>query len=88
MSKEENIYCKMEDIEQSLLKKASELTMTKFETRGDFISIEELWCVIDELTREVEYQKEKYRELEQDLEDNYEPIPYEEQIGYNPKDFY
>lgn len=80
MSKEENIYCKMEDIEQSLLKKASELTMTKFETRGDFISIEELWCVIDELTREVEYQKEEYKELERELEYNYRPVPYEDQI--------
>lgn len=88
MSKEENIYCKMEDLEKSLLEKASELTITKFETRGDFISIQELWNVIDELTREVEHKEEEYERLERDLEDNYEPIPYEEQIGYNPKDFY
>lgn len=52
------------------------------------VDFEALETMIEDLLYLVEVLEEKYKDLEQDIEDNYRPIPYEEQIGYNPKDFY
>lgn len=54
----------------------------------DFISIEELICCIEDLDGEVDHWKEKYQDLEQDLQDNYRPIPYSEQVCVSDRDFY
>lgn len=47
----------------------------------DLVSIEELLGVIEDLDSELESLQEKYDDLKQDMEDNYRPIPIEEQIG-------
>ena len=53
----------------------------------DWVSIEELLDTIEDLDSEIEHWKEKYEDLERDLEDNYEPIPYSKQVGVSDKDF-
>lgn len=60
-----------------------ELVDEKYEV--DFDALESM---IEDLLYLIEALEEKYKDLEQDIEYNYRPIPYEEQIGYNPKDFY
>lgn len=54
----------------------------------DTITIEEIFSVIDELNSEIDRLKEQQENLEQDVRDNYKPISYAEQIGYNERDFY
>lgn len=46
----------------------------------DLVSIEELIGCIEDLDSEVERLEEKYEDLVRDVEDNYRPIPYDEQI--------
>jgi len=53
----------------------------------DWVSIEELLDTIEDLDSEIEHWKEKYQDLEEDLRDNYEPIPYSKQVGVSDKDF-
>ena len=43
---------------------------------------------MEDLLHELDVLQEKYEDLEKDLEDNYKPISYAEQIGYNERDFY
>ena len=59
MKEEEKIYCKMEEWQQNLLKKASEQLLTNFEPKGDFISIDSMWNIIDELSFALERVKEE-----------------------------
>ena len=53
----------------------------------DLISIDELISVIEDLDSEAENWKEKYEDLEQDLHDNYKPIPVSEQYDISDRDF-
>lgn len=53
----------------------------------DWVSIEELLATIEDLDSEIENWKEKYEDLEEDLRENYKPIPYAEQVCVNDRDF-
>ena len=53
----------------------------------DFVSIEQLLATIEDLDGEVENWKEKYQDLEEDLRENYKPIPYSEQVCVSDRDF-
>lgn len=53
----------------------------------DWVSIEELLATIEDLDSEIENWKEKYEDLEEDLRENYKPIPYAEQVCVSDRDF-
>lgn len=59
----------------------------KYFEDNEYISFDDLIGCIEDLDSEVEHLKEKYKGLEQDLEDNYRPIPVSEQVGISDKDF-
>lgn len=54
---------------------------------SDLVSIEELLATIEDLDGEIEHWKEKYQDLEEDLRENYKPIPYAEQVCVRDSDF-
>lgn len=54
----------------------------------DLVSIEELLGAIEDLGDEIEHWKEKYEDLEQDLQDNYKPISHFEEYGISESDFH
>lgn len=54
---------------------------------SDLVSIEELLATIEDLDGEIEHWKEKYQDLEEDLRENYKPIPYAEQVCVSDRDF-
>ena len=58
----EQVYCKMEEWEKRLLEKVSEQLLTDFEPKGDFISIEKMWSMIDELSFALERVEEELKE--------------------------
>jgi hypothetical protein len=53
----------------------------------DVVTIDELLDKLVELDDELYEQKEKYRELEEDLRDNYKPYTNEELYGISDRDF-
>ena len=67
------------------IRKENEWIRKYFDT--DFVSIETLLATIEDLDDEIEHWKEKYEDLEEDLRDNYRPIPYAEQVGVSDRDF-
>lgn len=71
---------KLNDDELEIIKSAEEVTRTDYGIREKYILIECLISVIEDLLSEVAELKERYNELENDLEENYSPIPYEEQL--------
>lgn len=64
MGEKQKIYCKMEDWQQRLVERVSEQRLTNFEPKGDFISIDSLWSMIDELSFALERAEEEIKELE------------------------
>ena len=55
--------------------------------KKDIVSLEEILEKLEELDDEVEYIKEAYERLEEDVKENYRPIPVSEQYGISDRDF-
>lgn len=55
--------------------------------KKDYISLEELLGDYEELILDLEHTEEELKDLEQDIQDNYRPIPYAEQVGISNSDF-
>ena len=52
-----------------------------------YIEVEELFGIIEELHYELDHAKEEYEDLQNDLESNYKPISAWEQSGMSYHDF-
>ena len=53
----------------------------------DLYTWDEIIEVIEELESNLYEANERLTELERDIEDNYKPISYEEQVGISNRDF-
>ena len=78
-----------------ILERVSKLTLTDYEIRWfdkkniyGYIETDNLISMLEDLLCEIDTLEEKYKDLEQDIEDNYKRLTYEEQIDYNPHDFH
>ena len=74
--------------DEDLYNKIVAITTTDYEKYGEFVPSKSILPMIQDLVHEIDVLKEKQEEFEQDVEDNYRPISYGEQIGFNEKDFY
>ncbi|MBP3920802.1 MAG: hypothetical protein J6D28_04480 [Bacilli bacterium] len=74
-------------IDEDLYKKISNITCTDYEKKGDFMPADSIIPMLEDLLVEIDHQKEKYEDLERDLEDNHRPISVSEQVGISDKDF-
>ena len=59
--------------------------ISKYFKDKDLISIEDLIGLIEDLADESEHWKEKFEELEEDVRENYKPIPID--YGVSDRDF-
>lgn len=80
MKEVNNIFYRMDENDRKLLDEVAEITITDYESFGDFIPVENLWNIIRDLKCEYNNLEEKYEDFVKDVEDNYKPIPYEEQL--------
>ena len=81
------MYYKLDGKELETINKVSVLTSTDYEVIGNFVPVESMYAMVEDLLDEVEHQKERYKDLEQDIEDNYRPIPYADQVCVYDRDF-
>ena len=51
----------------------------------DLVSIEDLISLIEDLADEAEHWKEKFEDLEEEVRENYKPIPID--LGLSDRDF-
>lgn len=47
----------------------------------DMVSVEDILTKIEDLLDELDSTKEEYKDFKQDVEDNYIPVSYKEQLG-------
>ena len=57
-----------------------------FQTK-DVYTWDEIIEIIENLESELHIKEEELENLEQNLKDNYRPIPYAEQVGISDRDF-
>ena len=53
----------------------------------DVVTLEEVLRKLEDLDDEIEYLKEAYVRLEEDVNENYRAIPVSEQYGISDRDF-
>ena len=53
----------------------------------DVVTLEEVLRKVEDLDDEIEYLKEAYVRLEEDVNENYRAIPVSEQVGISDRDF-
>jgi hypothetical protein len=74
-------------IEKKVLEKIEEITNTNYNAEDVYLTTENLVMIIDDLLVELGKMQDKLNDLENDLNDNYRPIPVAEQVAISDKDF-
>ena len=62
------------DIDDDILKKVQETTITDYEAVDGKVTIDSLKGMVEDLLIELENANDKYKDLEADLNENYIPI--------------
>lgn len=75
------------EIDEDLKTKIEKITGIDYDFKGNYLPSESIISIIEDLISEIDKLEEKYSDLEQDLEDNYRPIPVSEQVGISDRDF-
>lgn len=76
-------YYRMNEKQIELLGRIIERTITDYDIHGEFIPVDSLWSIIEDLHGEVEHLEEEKQDIINDRDSNYEPISIQEQIGYD-----
>jgi hypothetical protein len=74
-------------IDKKLYNKITNITMGDYEKKGNYIPSENIMSIIEDLVWEIEVLKEKYRNIKQDMEDNYKRVSISEQVEINDNYF-
>lgn len=75
-------------IDEDLYKKIQSITMTDYNLEGGMLPVDSIEPMLEDLLCEIHNQEERYEDLEQDLRENYEPIPASKLYGIDERDFY
>ena len=62
------MYYNMKKNKKSLIDKVEKLLLTKYDIKGDFVSVDDLWDMIDELAYSYEQEIEENKKLKSELE--------------------
>lgn len=62
------IYYRIQENKKSLIDKVEKLLLTKYDIKGDFVSVDDLWDMIDELAYSYEQEIEENKKLKSELE--------------------
>lgn len=73
---ENTVYIKLLDTEYKMLKEIEEITNTNYEV-GDFIKVENLIAIIEDLKGEYDGLKMDFEEYKVKIEENYNLVPKE-----------
>ena len=78
----DKIYYKLSDDEKEIIKKAQKRTITEYDIQNNFINVQHIMYMVEDLLNEIDRLEEELEEEIQDRKDNYKRISYEE-MGWN-----
>lgn len=66
-------------LDEKIIKKVEELTLTKVNREDEFVYAEDIQSMIEDLLIEIDELNEKLLDMEEDRQQNYTPINFEDQ---------
>lgn len=75
-------------LSEEMLKRIQKITLTDYEAKLGYVPAESVTEIIVDLLLEIDRLEEKYKDFEQEVEDNYKPYTKEEMYGVSDRDFY
>lgn len=78
----DKMYYKLSDDEKEIIKKVQKRTITEYDIQNDFISVQHIMYMVEDLLNEIDRLEEELEEEIQDRKDNYRRLSYEE-MGWN-----
>ena len=66
-------------LDEKIIKKVEELTLTKVNREDEFVYAEDIQSMIEDLLIEIDELNEKLLDIEEDRQQNYTPINFEDQ---------
>jgi len=74
----DKMYYKLSDDEKEIIKKVQKRTITEYDIQNDFINVEHIMYIVEDLLNEIDRLEEEKEEIIQERNDNYRPLSYEE----------
>lgn len=74
----DKMYYKLSDDEKEIIKKVQQRTITEYDIQNDFINVEHIMYMVEDLLNEIDRLEEEKEEIIQERDDNYRPLSYEE----------
>ena len=71
-------YYKLSDDEKEIIKKVQGTTITEYDLQNDFIAVQDMMYMVEDLLNEISRLEEEKEEIIQDRNDNYKRLSYEE----------
>jgi hypothetical protein len=68
-------------INEDLYNKIQKITMTNYEAEGEYIPVDSIEPMLEDLLYEISGLEEKIQDMERDIEDNFRPVSLKEQYG-------
>lgn len=78
----DKLYYKLSDDEKEIVKKVQKRTITEYDIQNDFINVEHIMYIVEDLLNEIDRLEEELEEEIQDKNDNYRRLSYSE-MGWN-----
>lgn len=80
-------YYLLNEKELKIFKEIEEETNTSYEIENNLLPLENVMGIVEDLLSEINSLNEKLEDLENDVRENYRPIPVAEQYGISDEDF-
>lgn len=74
----DKMYYKLSDDEKEIIKKVQKRTITEYDIQNDFINVEHIMYMVEDLLNDIDRLEEELEEEIQDKNDNYRRLSYEE----------
>lgn len=71
-------YYKLSDEEKEIIKNVQKRTITEYDLQNDFIAVQDMMYMVEDLLNEISRLEEEKEEIIQDRNDNYKRLSYEE----------
>ena len=78
----DKMYYKLSDDEKEIIKKVQKRTITEYDIQNDFINVQHIMYMVEDLLNEIDRLEEELEEEIQDKKDNYRRLSYSE-MGWN-----
>lgn len=74
----DKMYYKLSDDEKEIVNKVQKRTITEYDIQNDFINVEHIMYMVEDLLNEIDRLEEELEEEIQDKNDNYRRLSYSE----------